>query len=81
MKYWMIKDGNSEGPFSLEELTAHGLAAETKVWRQGLPQWTEARLVPEFAQIFGVKVVEKHRAADDAVRHAPRICVPLLSRR
>ena len=28
MKYWMIKDGNSEGPFSLEELTAHGLAAE-----------------------------------------------------
>ena len=21
MKYWMIKDGNSEGPFSLEELT------------------------------------------------------------
>lgn len=71
MKYWMIKDGNSEGPFSLEELTAHGLAAETKVWRQGLPQWTEARLVPEFAQIFGVKVVEKHRAADDAVRHCP----------
>lgn len=38
MKYWMIKDGNSEGPFSLEELTAYGLAAETKVWRQGLPQ-------------------------------------------
>lgn len=71
MKYWMIKDGNSEGPFSLEELTAHGLAAETKVWRQGLPQWTEARLVPEFAQIFGAKVVEKHRAADDAVRHCP----------
>ena len=71
MKYWMIKDGNSEGPFSLEELTAHGLAAETKVWRQGLPQWTEARLVPEFAQIFGVKVVEEHRAADDAVRHCP----------
>ena len=30
MKYWMIKDGNSEGPFSLEELTAHGLAAETE---------------------------------------------------
>lgn len=54
MKYWMIKDGNSEGPFSLEELTAYGLAAETKVWCQGLPQWTEARLVPEFAQIFGV---------------------------
>lgn len=71
MKYWMIKDENSEGPFSLEELTAHGLAAETKVWRQGLPQWTEARLVPEFAQIFGVKAVEKHRAADDAVRHCP----------
>lgn len=71
MKYWMIKDGNSEGPFSLEELTARGLAAETKVWRQGLPQWTEARLVPEFAQIFGVKVKERRRAADDAVRHCP----------
>lgn len=76
----MIKDGNSEGPFSLEDLTAHGLAAETKVWRQGLSQWTEARLVPEFAQIFGVKVVEKHLAADDAVRRCP-ICVPLLSLR
>lgn len=71
MKYWMIKDGNSEGPFSLEELTAHGLAAETKVWRQGLSQWTEARHVPEFAQIFGVKVEERRRTADDAVRHCP----------
>ena len=27
--------------------------------------------MPEFAQIFGVKVVEKHLAADDAVRHCP----------
>ena len=27
--------------------------------------------MPEFAQIFGVKVVEKHRAADDAERHCP----------
>ena len=47
MKYWMIKNGNSEGPFSLEELTAYGLAAETKGWLQGLPQLKEARLVPE----------------------------------
>ena len=69
MKYWRIKDGNSEGPFSLEELTARGLAAETKVWRQGLSQWTEAGLVPELAQIFGVNTEERRRETVADVCH------------
>ncbi len=49
-KYWIIKDGKACGPMPREAL--NGLAAETKVWRQGLPQWIPAAQLPELADLI-----------------------------
>ncbi|MGA0559054.1 CD225/dispanin family protein [Larkinella sp. VNQ87] len=48
MKQYYYLEGNQQfGPFTLDELRGKPLTPETKVWTQGLPDWTEARLVPE----------------------------------
>lgn len=49
-KYWIIKDGKACGPMPREAL--NGLAAETKVWRQGLSQWIPAAQLPELADLI-----------------------------
>lgn len=49
-KYWIIKDGKACGPMPREALT--GISANTKVWRQGLPQWTPAAQLPEVADLI-----------------------------
>ncbi len=49
-KYWIIKDGKACGPMPREALT--GLSANTKVWRQGLPQWIPAAQLPEVADLI-----------------------------
>ena len=56
MNYWMIKEGESRGPYSLEQLAQQGLSAETKVWHQGLSQWTPARCVPALQPLLGIRV-------------------------
>ncbi len=51
-KYWIIKEGKACGPMPREAL--RGMNAETKVWRQGLPQWTVASQLPELADLIAV---------------------------
>lgn len=41
-EYWIIRDGNQEGPFSREQMLAMELEPSTPVWRTGLPDWTTA---------------------------------------
>lgn len=42
MQYWIIKDGESKGPFTLEELQAMGISETTKIWCKGMDNWTKA---------------------------------------
>lgn len=49
-KYWIVKDGKACGPMPREALT--GMSANTKVWRQGLPQWIPAAQLPEVADLI-----------------------------
>ena len=42
MQYWIIKDGESKGPFTLEELQAMGISETTKIWCKGMDNWTRA---------------------------------------
>ena len=42
MQYWIIKDGESKGPFTLEELQAMGISQTTKIWCKGMDNWTKA---------------------------------------
>ncbi|MBO4944829.1 MAG: CD225/dispanin family protein [Muribaculaceae bacterium] len=49
MKYWIMLNGVRLGPLTLEEARALPLLADTPVWRTGLPEWTTAGELPEFA--------------------------------
>lgn len=49
MKYWIILNGVRLGPLTLDEALALPLDGATPVWRTGLPEWTTAARLPEFA--------------------------------
>ena len=54
MVYYISKnDGKYQGPFNKEALIANGLDLDTMVWREGLPAWTPAKMLPELADIIG----------------------------
>ncbi len=53
MKKYYFNDGTSQqGPFTLEELQAKNITAETPVWYDGLPDWTTAGQVEELKGIL-----------------------------
>lgn len=43
MDYYFIKNGQQAGPMSKEELLAQPLTPDTKIWHDGLSEWTELR--------------------------------------
>lgn len=51
MKYYIARDGKRLGPFSTEELKETGITPDTKVWHNGLEGWTDAKELPELAEI------------------------------
>lgn len=51
MKYYIVKSDMRLGPFTLDELRQQGISADTLVWHKGMPDWKEARAVPELAAI------------------------------
>lgn len=53
MKQYYFTDGKAQfGPFSLEVLLQQPLTASTKVWAEGMADWTDARSIPELASLF-----------------------------
>ena len=53
MVYYISKnDGKYQGPFNKDALIANGLDLDTMVWREGLPAWTPAKMLPELADII-----------------------------
>lgn len=52
MAYWIIKDGKRTGPVGYDELRRLGVASDTKVWKEGLDNWTPAKDVPELQDII-----------------------------
>ncbi len=52
MEYWTIIDDRHAGPFTAEELAQRGLSPETPVWHSGLPDWVEAREIPELRSLM-----------------------------
>lgn len=53
-KYYIIGDGNRQlGPFSADDLPKYGLTPESYVWKDGMPDWTQARHIPELMYIIG----------------------------
>ena len=45
--YFMDKANKQVGPLSLDELKQRGITRETPVWREGMPNWVQAKDIPE----------------------------------
>lgn len=56
MKYWIIEKGESVGPLGSDELLEKRIAETTKVWREGLDNWTVAGEVDELRAWFAPPV-------------------------
>ena len=68
MQYWIIKDGESKSPFTLEELQAMGISQTTKIWCKGMDNWTKAGET-DIADVLFAHVVDEseERSAESAV--------------
>lgn len=51
-QYFIITQGKSHGPFSLEELKQQRIAPDTLVWREGMDAWQKATIFPELARLL-----------------------------
>lgn len=70
MQYWIIKDGESKGPFTLEELQAMGISQTTKIWCKGMDNWTKAGET-DIADVLFAHVVDEseERSAESGEAH------------
>lgn len=50
-KFYIARDGNPAGPYTLEEMNFQGLKRDTLVWNESMTGWTPAYMVPELAPI------------------------------
>ena len=51
-KYYLIKDEQQQGPYSIEELQSLNIKPSTLIWADMLTDWTTAKDVPELAAIL-----------------------------
>lgn len=50
--YYMISNGQQVGPFSVSQLLANGLTADTMVWAEGMSGWEPAGNVPALSELL-----------------------------
>jgi hypothetical protein len=58
-KYYFIKNGKKQGPFSKEELSRQPISAKTLVWFHPLDDWTLLSDLPELSDIDRMAANEK----------------------
>ncbi len=51
-QYFIVKNGEQQGPYSLEQLRQQGITSETLVWAEGMDQWMAAWQVSELRDII-----------------------------
>ena len=68
MQYWIIKEGESKGRFTVEELQAMGISQTTKICCTGMDNWTKAGET-DIADVLFAHVVDEseERSAESAV--------------
>ena len=55
-QYWIIRNGESLGPFTMDELRGMGITPDTKVWFVDLKDWTPAGELSLFASLFAATI-------------------------
>ena len=51
-QYYLFINNQRLGPFTMDQLVANGMVADTLVWRTGMPSWMRAADMPELASLF-----------------------------
>lgn len=52
MEYFILVNGENQGPYSVETLKSMGITPDTLVWTQGMEQWAPAGQIFELQQLF-----------------------------
>ncbi len=74
-KYFIIKDGQQQGPYAKNELLLQGIDSYTNVWCEGMPEWLPAGEVPELSDLFPLHVRPVHTIAGH--KHLSSTEIPL----
>jgi uncharacterized protein DUF4339/TM2 domain-containing protein len=53
VEYYIAAGQQRLGPFTLEQLAQQGLLPDTLAWREGMPQWLPASMIPELLPLLG----------------------------
>ncbi len=51
-KYYYIKNGEQQGPLTLDELKGVGITKEVLVWAEGMAQWQQAQYVADLKEVI-----------------------------
>ncbi len=52
--WYFSRNGQTSGPFSVDQLLQQGIASDTYVWHQGLSGWQRAGEIPDIANRLGM---------------------------
>ncbi len=52
MNYYILINGQQNGPYPENELLSRGLTPQTPVWAEGMPDWQNAGTLPSLAYLF-----------------------------
>lgn len=53
MTYYILINGRETGPLTFDQLRSYSIQPDTKVWRNDLPNWVEARELDELKELLG----------------------------
>ena len=63
-QYWIIRNGESLGPFTMDELRGMGITPDTKVWFVDLKDWTPAGELSLFDSLFAATPEQEPQAEE-----------------
>ena len=72
-QYWIIRNGESLGPFTMDELRGMGITPDTKVWFVDLKDWTPAGELSLFDSLFAATPEQEPQAEDVQAEPAARL--------
>ena len=76
-KYFYIRNGQKQGPFTLEQMRLQNITPETMVWYPGLEEWTAARHIVELSPVLVVEAVTVEQPVYKATVEKPeKLVVP-----
>jgi len=63
MEFYLIVNGQQQGPFTIDELAQRGITPESEVWAEGMDDWKQAGDVPQLTEVLQQQQFKQHQAA------------------